>query len=80
MEPSVSAEEKDEKKLVFLNPECVTVVFVCVVVVWFLTCVALAGSRDQAVVFACCVDVTSIQSDGISLVVLHANIEWTGRI
>ncbi len=35
------------------------------------TCVALASSRDQAVVFACGVGVTPIQSDGISLIVLH---------
>lgn len=39
--------------------------------VYVFTCVALASSRDQAIVFARCVDVTSIQSDGISLVVLH---------
>ena len=57
-----------------LSPAFVTRMcdFACVsLCVWNLTCVALAGSRDQSVRFACCVDVTSIQGDGISLVVLH---------
>lgn len=38
------------------------------------TCVALACGRNQAVVLACCVDVTTIQSDGVSLIVLHKDL------
>lgn len=44
-----------------------------VTVFWSLcvfTCVALASSWDQAIVFACSVDITSIQSDGVGIFVL----------